>query len=53
MKEIFEIIGGLLGILVVLFVLELVLDPAQAQGHADLLISTISHIYHSATAAFH
>jgi hypothetical protein len=53
MKEYLEIIGGLLGILVVLFVLELVVDPAQAQVHADVLISTFSHIYHSVTAAFH
>jgi hypothetical protein len=53
MKEFFEIVGGLLGVLVALFVLELVLEPAQAQVHADLFISTIAHIYHTATAAFH
>lgn len=53
MKEFFEIIGGLLGFLMVLFVIELVFQPAQAQVHADLFISTIAHIYHSATTAFH
>ena len=53
MKEFFEIIGGLLGFMMVLFVIELVFQPAQAQVHADLFINAIAHIYHTATAAFH
>jgi hypothetical protein len=53
MKEFFGAIGTILGIMVLLFVLELVLEPAQAQVHADLFLNTIAHIYHSAQAAFH
>jgi hypothetical protein len=52
MKEMFELMATILAIFFLLFMLELIFEPAQAAAHADTFFNTIAHIYHNAVAAF-
>lgn len=52
MKEFFEIIGGVLAFVVVIFVIQLFFEPAAAQREAISVINVLADIYHSAVAAF-
>lgn len=52
MKEFFEIVGSVLAFVIVVFIIQLFLEPQQAQQEAVSVINTLANIWHSAETAF-